>query len=75
MKREKILKLDDLPDVLTPQLFADYIGISRRRVYEYCQLSEKDGGLKSYLVGASRKIDKVDLIAWKENLKNRSGIS
>lgn len=68
-KMEKIRKLEDLPDVLTPQHVADYMGISRRRVYEYCQIPKEAGGLNSYTIGGSRKIDKADLIEWKDSFK------
>lgn len=75
MMRQKILTLVELPDILTPQHVADYLGISRRRVYEYCQLTPEAGGMISFLIGKSRKIEKADLIAWKENLKNAQRIS
>ncbi|MDB5055001.1 MAG: hypothetical protein JWM44_3051 [Bacilli bacterium] len=70
--KPKILKLEDLPDVLTPQIIADYMGISRRRVYEYCLLPKELGGLPSYTIGASRKVDKEDLIVWKDSFKKGS---
>lgn len=57
MARIKLLKLEDLPDILTPQHVADYMGIARQRVYEFCQCGE----LKSYKIGASRKIDKSEM--------------
>lgn len=60
MTRSKILKLEQLPDILTPQLVADYTGVSRRRIYEFCQ----HGELKSFTIGTSRKIRKSSLIAW-----------
>lgn len=62
--REKAVTLEKLPDILTPQHVADYLGISRRRVYEYCQLTTDAGGLPSYSIGSSRKIDKADLVGW-----------
>lgn len=66
---KKMIYLADLPDVLTPQHVADYLGISRRRVYEFCLLNPADGGLPSYTIGKSRKIDKADLTLWKEAQK------
>lgn len=65
-------RLEDLKDVLTPQDIATYLGISRRRVYEYCQLAPECGGIKSYNIGASRKIDKADLLEWKDARKRDS---
>lgn len=72
MARTKILHADDLPDVCTPQIAADYLGISRGRIYEYCQLSPEANGIPSYTVGGSRKIDREDLLNWKEAQKRRS---
>lgn len=66
---KKMIYLAELPDILTPQHVADYLGISRRRVYEFCLLNPTVGGLPSYTIGKSRKIDKADLISWKEAVK------
>lgn len=68
--RKKMLYLVDLPDILTPQHVADYLGISRHRVYEFCLLHPADGGIPSYTIGKSRKIDKADLMLWKEAQKS-----
>jgi len=62
-------RIDELPELLTPQQVATYLGISRRRVYEYCQLSPDHGGIPSFTIGKSRKIEKSDLIDWIEKLK------
>ncbi|WP_010278905.1 helix-turn-helix domain-containing protein [Paenibacillus senegalensis] len=67
--REKIINAADLPDVCTPQIAADFLGISRSRIYEYCQLSPEANGIPSYTIGGSRKIDKQDLLQWKEAQK------
>ncbi|MEK4882669.1 MULTISPECIES: helix-turn-helix domain-containing protein [Paenibacillus] len=65
-KRQKILLVEDLPDVCTPQICADFLGVSRNRIYELCQLSPEVNGIPSYTIGGSRKIDKSDLLLWKE---------
>ncbi|WP_059050026.1 helix-turn-helix domain-containing protein [Paenibacillus senegalimassiliensis] len=70
-ERLKITKVEDLPDVCSPQVVADFLGLSRDTVYELCQLSIDHGGLPSYTIGASRKIDLDDLLKWKENQKNK----
>ncbi|MDB5053256.1 MAG: DNA-binding protein [Bacilli bacterium] len=67
--RQKITTLESLPDIMTPQHVADYLGISRRRVYEYCQLKASVGGLPSFKIGESRKIEKASLIQWIEAQK------
>lgn len=64
--RKKIVRLEELSDILTPQQVADYLGISRRGIYEFCLLNPTDGGLPSFTVGASRKIKKTSLIDWIE---------
>lgn len=68
--RKKIVRLEELPDILTPQQAADYLGIARRRVYELCQLNPTKGGMPSFTVGASRKIKKSNLIDWIETRLN-----
>lgn len=60
MRREKIITLDKLPDILSPQQVADYVGIARQRVYDLCQC----GALKSFSIGASRKITKSAMLHW-----------
>jgi len=65
MSREKLLTLDRLPDILTPQHVADYTGISRQRIYDHCQT----GDLKSFTIGASRKIDKNEMLTWLEKFR------
>jgi excisionase family DNA binding protein len=60
MSREKITSLDKLPDIMSPQQVADYVGIARQRVYDFCQYGE----IKSFTIGASRKIRKTDLLEW-----------
>lgn len=59
-------RAEDLPDVCTPQIAASYLGASRQFIYELCQLSPELGGLPSYLIGRNRRIDKEDLLRWKE---------
>lgn len=69
MKREKIHMLDNLPDIMSPQQVADYVGINRGRVYLFCSISPEAGGIKSFTVGNSRKIEKKALLAWIEAQK------
>ncbi|MFD3268531.1 helix-turn-helix domain-containing protein [Paenibacillus dendritiformis] len=62
-------RIEDLPDILTPQQVADYLGISRKKVYELCQVNPDLGGLISFSIGKSRKIEKSTLLIWLESLK------
>ncbi len=71
-ERKKILRWDDLPDVLTAQHIADYEGISRRRVYELFQTSPEHGGILSYGIGSSKRVEKVDFAEWKKAKKAES---
>lgn len=57
-------QIDHLPDILTPVHIAEYLHISRGRVYELCQLSPEAGGIRSFKIGGSRRVDKQDLISW-----------
>jgi DNA-binding transcriptional regulator LsrR (DeoR family) len=59
----------ELPEVLTAQDIADHLKISRRRIYELFQLSEEKGGIRCYEIGLTKRVDKVDFLAWLESLK------
>lgn len=58
-----------LPDLLTAQNVADYISISRRRVYELFQLPVERGGIPCITIGTTKRVDKRDLIKWLEAKK------
>lgn len=53
-----------LPDILTAQHISDYLGICRRRVYELFQLSPEEGGIPSFDIGLSRRVEKQDFLGW-----------
>ncbi|MDQ0880963.1 helix-turn-helix domain-containing protein [Peribacillus sp. V2I11] len=59
----------NLPSILTAQHIADYLGISRRRVYELMQMSEKAGGIRSFNIGTSKRVDREDFLRWIEMKK------
>lgn len=61
---------DTLPDMLTAQNVADYISISRRRVYELFQLPVERGGIPCIEIGTTKRVDKRDLIKWLESKKS-----
>ncbi|MCW2277767.1 helix-turn-helix domain-containing protein [Heliophilum fasciatum] len=69
---QKIVRQDDLPDVLTAQHIANFLGISRRRVYELLKMSPGVGGIPSFEIGASKRATKVDFLAWIEAKKIQS---
>ena len=60
---------EDLPDLLTAQNIANYISISRRRVYELFQLPVEEGGIPCIEIGKSKRVDKRDLFKWLESKK------
>jgi excisionase family DNA binding protein len=58
-----------LPQILTAQHIAKYLGISRRRVYELLQMSEEAGGIRCFQIGLSKRVDKDDFFKWIEKKK------
>ena len=55
---------DELPDILTAQQIATYLGISRKKVYELFQL--KTGGIPCFSIGASKRVMKEYFLRWVE---------
>lgn len=70
MEQKRRLLKDELPDILTAQNISDYLGISRRRVYELLQLSEELGGIRCLELGASKRVEKEDFFRWIEAKKS-----
>jgi len=70
---EKVKKItrvtDELPDILTAQHISDYLGISRRRVYELFQWKPEVGGIPNFDIGFSKRVDKQDFLNWIEARK------
>ncbi|MNW45489.1 Helix-turn-helix domain protein [compost metagenome] len=66
----KIVNYEALPDLLTAQHIADYLSISRRRVYELFQIPPDRGGIPCIEIGMSKRVDKRDLIKWIEMKKS-----
>lgn len=59
----------ELPQILTAKHIAQYLGISRRRVYELLQMSEDAGGIRFFQIGLSKRVDKDDFFNWIEKKK------
>lgn len=70
MKVKQHIPLSELPEVLTAQNIADYLVISRRRVYELFQLKPSAGGIPNFDIGASKRVEKKDFIKWIEARKS-----
>ena len=60
---------DELPEILTAQNIANYLKISRRRVYELLQLAPHAGGIPNLEIGNSKRVDKQDFLNWIEARK------
>ncbi|WP_047986090.1 helix-turn-helix domain-containing protein [Ornithinibacillus californiensis] len=55
---------ESLPDILTAQHISEFLGISRRRVYELFKVHVEYGGIPNYEIGLSKRVDKADLKQW-----------
>lgn len=55
---------ESLPDTLTAQHIAQFLGISRRRVYELFQIHPNFGGIPNFEIGASKRVEKTDFKNW-----------
>lgn len=60
----KTLPLQELPEMLTVQQTAEYLGVSRNTLYSLCQQNKENGGLPSFKTGNTRRIRKSALIDW-----------
>ena len=58
------MQIENMPDILTAQNIADYLGISRRRVYEFFQMKPEHGGIPNFDIGFSKRVRKQDFIRW-----------
>ena len=63
------MPIDELPEIITAQHIATYLGISRRRVYELFQTVPKYGGIPNFDIGASKRVEKKDFVEWIEARK------
>lgn len=55
---------EELPPIICAQHIADYLSISRRRVYELFDLIPQAGGIPNFDVGYSKRVRKEDFAAW-----------
>ncbi|MDT2260581.1 DNA-binding protein [Paenibacillus larvae] len=56
-------KIDELPDILTALLIANYLGISRRRVYELFKLNPEYGGILIFKLGKQNLLTRMILLS------------
>lgn len=64
MEKIKHTSWESLPEILTAQIIASYLQISRRRVYELFQLHQEHGGIPNFQIGISKRVDKSDFKMW-----------
>jgi len=63
------MPIDSLPEILTARHISDYLGISRGKVYTLFQLKPAFGGIPSFDIGNSKRVEKKDFLAWIEERK------
>lgn len=56
--------METLPEILTAQHISDFLGISRRRVYELFQIKAVAGGIPNFKIGFSKRVVKQDFLRW-----------
>ena len=62
---------ESLPDTLTASHIAQFLGISRKTVYELFKLNVEHGGIPNFDIGASKRVEKADLAMWINNQKQK----
>lgn len=63
------IQLDEIPDVMVAQDIADYMHISRYKVYELMKMSPEYGGIPCFGSGRSVRCMKADFVQWLEAQK------
>jgi excisionase family DNA binding protein len=64
-----------LPDTLTALHISQYLGISRRRVYELLQKNVDYGGIPNFSIGTSKRVEKSDFKQWIVKLKKKREVN
>ena len=68
-----ILTIATMPEILTAQHIATYLGISRNRVYELFQFKPVTGGIPNFDIGFSKRCDKKDFVNCIDEKKKEKG--
>jgi len=58
------MSLDTLPEILTAEHMAKYLGMSRRVIYDLMKTKPEGGGIPSFNIGYSKRVRKSDFIHW-----------
>lgn len=56
--------LDEYPEIITAAHIAEYLQISRRRVYELLILVPSKGGIPCIEIGSSKRVKKDSFVSW-----------
>lgn len=64
--------MNDLPEILTAQHIAGYLGVSRGKIYELFQVNPLSGGIPNFEIGASKRVEKKDFVDWIEAKKQET---
>ncbi|MEN6568283.1 MAG: helix-turn-helix domain-containing protein [Veillonellales bacterium] len=65
-------RLEELPDVLTAEMLAPFLSLSKRRVYELMDINVNAGGIPCLRIGRSKRVLKTDLVSWMNSNKEVS---
>jgi hypothetical protein len=65
----KIMTIEELPDILTAKIIAGMLDLSKRRIYELMDISTEAGGIPKLQIGRSKRVMKTDFIEWLESKK------
>ena len=61
---EEEIELAGFPDILTAYIIAEYLSLSKRRVYELMDIIPEAGGIPSFKIGSSKRVYKKDFEDW-----------
>jgi excisionase family DNA binding protein len=62
---------ESLPDILTAQQISEFLGISRKTVYQLLKVHVERGGIPNYEIGNSKRVEKADFKQWIKQLKEQ----
>lgn len=72
---KKYTTWESLPDTLTALHISQFLGISRRRVYELLQMNVEYGGIPNFSIGTSKRVEKSDFKLWIMKLKEKREVN
>lgn len=61
--------LDEFPEILTAKHIAYYLSLTPKTIYELFKLNPQAGGIPSFNIGGSKRVDKRDFVKWLEDRK------